>query len=116
MQQLHLQFQINSPDDSLVPSVLNTATLIRVPTEKELVKISHGIGLEFQQLFLELGISNARIGQIRGSNPLSVADQVVQLLLEWRKQRDCLATFRELETAMNSVGTDTLKAFKDIHQ
>ena len=109
-----LQFQINSSDDSVLPSVLVPAIASRVPTEKELVKIAQGIGLEFQQLFLELGISDARIGQIRGSNPLSVADQVVQLLLEWRKQRGCLATFRELETAMNSVGTDTVQAFKGI--
>ena len=78
-----------------------------------MVKISEGIGLEFQRLFLDLGISNARIGQIIGSYRL-VADQVVQLLLEWRKQRGCLATFRELETAMNAVGTDTRIAFKDI--
>ena len=80
------------------------------------MKISQGIGLEFQQLFLKLGISDARIGQIRGSNPLSVPDQVIQLLLEWRRQRGCLATFRELESAMNLVGTDTVVAFKDIRE
>ena len=96
----------------MLPSVLAPGVASRVPTEKELAKIAQGIGLEFQRLFLELGIADARIGQIRGSNPLSVADQVVQLLLEWRKQRGCLATFRELETAMNSVGTDSVQAFK----
>ena len=76
-----------------LPSVLDPATASRVPTPRELRKISQKIGLEFQQLFLELGISDARIGQIRASNPFSVADQVVQLLLEWKKQRGCRATF-----------------------
>ena len=86
----------------------------RVPTDKELGKISQQIGKEHQLLFLELGISDARIWQIKESNPYNVANQVVKLLLEWRKQRGCLATFSELETAMNSVGTDTVQAFKDI--
>lgn len=88
--------------------------MYRVPSDKELAKISKGIGKEFQQLSLELGVSQTRIDQIRGSYPLNVTDQIIQLLIEWRKQTGSKATFRELEKAMLSVGVDTVAAFRDI--
>ena len=89
--------------------------LYRIPTDKQLAKVSKGIGKEYQELALELGLSQSRIDQIRGSCPLNVRDQISQLLIEWRKQRGHQATFRELEKAMKSVGVDAAVALREIN-
>ena len=112
---MHTLLQNSGFGNQLQPqSLLSPEISYRVPTDKELVKVAKGIGKEFQQLALQLGLSNSRIDQIRGSYPLSVADQIIHLLLEWRKQRGRQATFQELEKAMISVGVDNEAALREI--
>ena len=87
--------------------------LNRIPTERQLAQISKGIGKEFQQLGLRLGLSNAAMEQIRETYRLNI-DQIFHVLLSWRKKTGNLATFGELEKAMQDVGVDTLLALGDI--
>ena len=96
-------------------SVLPCQVLYRVPTDRQLAQISKGIGKEFQQLGLSLGLSHAAVDQIRETYRLNVVDQIFHVLLSWRKQRGNLATFGELERTMLDVGVDTLLALGDIH-
>ena len=109
-------FQKLNPDDHQQPlHFLPFQLLYRIPTDKQLAKVSKGIGKEYQELALELGLSQSRIDQIRGSCPLNVRDQILQLLIEWRKQRGHQAMFRELEKAMKSVGVDAAVALREIN-
>ena len=95
--------------------VLPEEVSLRVPTDKELAKISQRIGKEFRQLGLHLGLSYVRIQQIQLKYPSNVVNLINQVLLEWRKQNGTNATFRELEKGMLGAGVDTSSALGEIH-
>ena len=95
-------------------SVLPDQVLHDVPEYKQLGQISKGIGKEYKHLAVELGLSIAEVDRIRENNPHSNFDQILNILVSWKKQNGKSATFGELERAMREADVDTSLALRDI--
>ncbi|KAL3870190.1 hypothetical protein ACJMK2_038271, partial [Sinanodonta woodiana] len=86
----------------------------RMPSERQLGRLSMHIGHEAFRLGLELGLSGAHIQQLQKDYP-HVVTQCLRILGKWKQQNRDKATFRNLEKAFQSVGIDIdiLKSIDD---
>ncbi|XP_060587848.1 uncharacterized protein LOC132743332 [Ruditapes philippinarum] len=75
--------------------------------EKQLSRISKSIGLNWELLGYELGLSNANIDRISMDNQTSIM-KIYKVLLEWKIQQNANATVNALLKAMKSIQTLTV--------
>ena len=76
---------------------------VDVPEIKQLYQIARNIGEEWQLLGHELGVSNAKIAQIRMDKEI-VVEKIGSMLVSWRQEYYQEATFEKLYAAMQAVG------------
>lgn len=83
-------------------------TTERPPTDKELLLVSKHIGADFQLLGVGLGLTNAKIEQIRMNHSFSVQTQIFQMLIAWRNKEGREATVKKFLEAVNdsSINVD----------
>jgi predicted DNA-binding protein YlxM (UPF0122 family) len=75
-------------------------------TDKQIGRIARYIGMEYQVLALELGVSKAEIDHIIMITNDAV-DRITRTLLRWRDKNKTEATLDTLEKAMKTVGIDS---------
>ncbi|XP_053385683.1 uncharacterized protein LOC123537873 [Mercenaria mercenaria] len=77
----------------------------KVPTDKDINRMAHHIGKEYQSLGLELGLSQAEIDHINLDSKTTV-DRIREMLMKWKEKEEGEATLEMLTNAMEVVGID----------
>ncbi|KAK3102666.1 hypothetical protein FSP39_013036, partial [Pinctada imbricata] len=81
----------------------------RVPTEKELAKVSRLVGFDFQLLGAELGVDNVKIQHTIMNHQYDAQSQIFHVLLLWKQKDGRNATVGKLMDALRDRNVDLVK-------
>ena len=82
---------------------LSDDDLQKVPTEKDLTKLSSKIGHEYFRLGIDLGLERATIQHCEARHMFDVPTRILSMLQEWKKIKGKSATLEKLKTSMENV-------------
>ena len=86
---------------------LNTEVdLTKVPTEKELNRLSGKIGHEYFRLGLELKVPHAAIQHCQQNQKFDMASMIFCVLQKWKEMNGIFATLDKLKSGMETVDCD----------
>ena len=93
--------------DGIVKGALNTEVdLTKVPTEKELNRLSDKIGHEYIRLGLELLVPSAAIQHCQQNQKFDMASMIFCVLQKWKEMNGIYATLDKLKLGMENVDCD----------
>ncbi|XP_064175375.1 death domain-containing protein CRADD [Anguilla rostrata] len=82
---------------------ISEEVLRKVPSDKELNRLSGLLGPEWESVLLDLGVSACQLFRCRADHPHSLQSQVLAGLMVWRQSRGRSATFRQLLQSLRAA-------------
>lgn len=85
------------------PRRIPDSVLQRVPSDRELSRLASGLGAQWEEVLLDLGLSAEAVFRCRSDHPLSTHSAILAGLVQWRRCEGRRASFQRLLQSLEAA-------------